>query len=45
MTKYLNLLFPIDRGAYDQLPALVLAVIGIAVALPLSVILIVGRRR
>ena len=37
-TKYLNLLFPIDRGAYDQLPSLVLAVIGIAVALPLVVI-------
>ena len=45
LTKYLNLLFPIDRGAYDQLPALVLAVIGIAVALPLTVILVVGTRR
>jgi hypothetical protein len=42
LTKYLNLLFPIDRGAYDQLPALVLAVVGIAVVLPLSVILVVG---
>ena len=44
ITKYLNLLFPIDRGAYDQLPSLVLAVIGIAVALPLCVILGLGRR-
>jgi hypothetical protein len=43
LTKYLNLLFPIDRGAYDALPALVLAVVGIAVVLPLSVIL--GLRR
>jgi hypothetical protein len=45
LTKYLNLLFPIDRGAYDQLPALVLAVIGIAVVLPLTVILAVGTQR
>ena len=38
------LLFPIDRGVYDQLPSLVLAVIAIAVVLPLSVILALGRR-
>ena len=44
LTKYLNLLFPIDRGAYDQLPSLVLAVLGIALVLPLSVILGVRRR-
>lgn len=44
LTKYLNLLFPIDRGAYDELPSLVLAVIVIAVALPLSLILGLGRR-
>jgi hypothetical protein len=40
----LNLLFPVDRGAYDQLPSLVLAVIAMAVALPLTVILALGRR-
>jgi hypothetical protein len=34
--EYLNLLFPIDRGASDQLPSLVPAVIGIALVLPLS---------
>ena len=43
-TKYLNLLFPVDRGAYDQLPSLVLSVIAIAVVLPLCVILGVRRR-
>ena len=44
LTKYLNLLFPVDRGAYEQLPSLVLSVIAIAVVLPLSVILALGRR-
>jgi hypothetical protein len=44
LTKYLNLFFPIDRGAYDQLPSLVLAVITVAVALPLTVILGLRRR-
>jgi hypothetical protein len=44
LTKYLNLLFPTDRGAYDQLPALVLAVVAIAVVLPLSVLFALGRR-
>ena len=44
ITKYLNLLFPVDRGAYDQLPSLVLAVIAIAVVLPLFVILGLRRR-
>ena len=39
-----ELLFPIDRGAYEQLPSLVLSVIAIAVVLPLSVILALGRR-
>jgi hypothetical protein len=46
-TKYLNLLFPIDRGAYDALPSLVLAVIGVALALPLATIFAIdalGRR-
>lgn len=43
LTKYLNLLFPIDRGAYEQLPSLVLSVIVIAVVLPLSAILTLRR--
>ena len=44
LTKYLNLLFPIDRGAYDRLPDLVLAVVATAVVLPLTVILALRRR-
>jgi hypothetical protein len=43
LTKYLNLLFPVDRGAYEALPALVSAVIAVAVVLPLAAIL--GLRR
>lgn len=39
LTKCLNLLFPIGRGAYQELPALVLSVIAFAIILPLSVIL------
>jgi hypothetical protein len=44
LTKYVNLLFPVDRGAYEQLPALVLTVTVSAVALPLVVILVLRRR-
>lgn len=44
LTKYLNLVFPIDRGVYDHLPSLVLAVIAIVLLLPLAVILALGRR-
>ena len=29
LTKYLNLLAPIDRGAYDQLPALALVILAV----------------
>jgi hypothetical protein len=43
-TKYVNLLFPVDRGLYDELPMLVLTVTGSAVVLPLAVILVLGRR-
>jgi hypothetical protein len=43
-TKYLNLVFPIDRGEYANLPALVVAAIVISLALPLSTILLFGRR-
>jgi hypothetical protein len=44
LTKYVNLLFPVDRGAYEQLPSLVLAVTVSAVVLPLVVILALRRR-
>ena len=43
-TKYVNLIFPVDRGAYDQLPSLVLTVTVSAVAIPLVVILALRRR-
>jgi hypothetical protein len=43
-TKYVNLLFPIERGAYDHLPALVKTVTLSAVILPLAVILALRRR-
>jgi hypothetical protein len=43
-TKYVNLLFPIERGAYDHLPALVQTVTLSAVILPLAVILALRRR-
>jgi hypothetical protein len=44
LTKYVNLIFPVDRGAYDELPSLVLAVTVSAVVLPLAVILALRRR-
>src|SRR5262245_18904656 len=42
-TKYVNLAFPVDRGAYEALPMLVLTVISSAVAVPLAVILLLRR--
>jgi len=44
LTKYVNLMFPVDRGAYEHLPALVLAVTVSTVVLPLVVILGLRRR-
>jgi hypothetical protein len=43
-TKYLNLIFPVDRGDYANLPALVVAATVISLALPLCTILVFGRR-
>jgi hypothetical protein len=43
-TKYVNLLFPVERGVYDQLPALVLTVTGSAVVIPLAIIALVRGR-
>jgi BT1 family protein len=42
-TKYVNLLFPVERGVYDQLPALVATVTGCAVVVPLAVIALLRR--
>ena len=44
LTKYLNLLFHVDRGAYGQLPALVLIATAIGIVVPLAVILAFGSR-
>jgi BT1 family len=44
LTKYMNLLYPVDRGAYEQLPHLVLLVTASAVVLPLAVILVLRRQ-
>jgi hypothetical protein len=43
-TKYLNLIFPVDRGDYANLPALVVAATVVSLLLPLSAILVFGRR-
>jgi hypothetical protein len=43
-TKYLNMIFPVGRGDYAHLPALVIAWIVIGLVLPLSAILLFGRR-
>jgi hypothetical protein len=43
-TKYLNMIFPVGRGDYAHLPALVIAWIVIGLVLPLSAILAFGRR-
>jgi hypothetical protein len=43
-TKYLNMIFPVGRGDYAELPALVIAWIIIGLVLPLSAIVLFGRR-
>jgi BT1 family len=43
-TRYLNLIFPVDRGDYANLPALLVAATAIGFVLPLSAILVFGRR-
>jgi MFS family permease len=43
-TKYLNLLFAIDRGAYGNVPALVVTTMTLGLLLPLAAIAVFGRR-
>ena len=43
-TKYLNMIFEINRGAYDNLPLLVVTAMIIATSVPLIAIAIWGRR-
>jgi BT1 family len=44
LTKYLNLVFPIERGDYTQLGWLVASVVAISLVLPLTAIVLLGRR-
>lgn len=44
LTKYLNLVFPVDRGVYEPLVPLVQSVVGIALILPLMAIALVWKR-
>lgn len=43
-TKYLNELFVVGRGSYDNLPMLVIVAVGLGLVLPLGAILVFGRR-
>jgi len=43
-TKYLNWIFLVERGHYAELPALVVTVVVLGVVVPLTAILIFGRR-
>jgi hypothetical protein len=43
-TKYLNMIFHIDRGSYGNLPVLYVTVIVIVFAVPLAAIAVFGRR-
>jgi MFS family permease len=44
LTKYLNLTFHVERGAYANLPALTVTVMVISLVLPLAAIAAFGRR-
>ena len=43
-TKYLNQIFAVDRGQYDELAILVVTVVAIGFAVPVAVILAFGKR-
>ncbi len=43
-TKYLNQIFAIDRGQYDNLAVLLAVVVAIGFIVPITAILLVGRR-
>lgn len=43
-TKYLNQIFVVDRGAYENLPLLLGVVMGIGLCVPLAVILVFGKK-
>jgi hypothetical protein len=43
-TKYLNWAFAVDRGQYGELPMLLVSAVIIGFIVPLSAILLFGRR-
>jgi hypothetical protein len=43
-TKYLNQIFIVDRGAYDNLPLLLGVVMAIGLVVPLAAILLFGNK-
>jgi hypothetical protein len=43
-TKYLNLMFAVDRGAYEHLAALTIAAVAIGFVVPVAGILAFGKR-
>ena len=43
-TKYLNQIFVVDRGQYEALGPLLIVVVVVGFVLPVTVILIFGRR-
>jgi hypothetical protein len=43
-TKYLNLIFQVDRGSYANLPALTVVAMAIGFLLPVLAIALFGRR-
>jgi MFS family permease len=43
-TKYLNQIFAIERGQYDNLPTLLAVVVAVGFIVPIVAILLVGRR-
>lgn len=44
LTKYLNILFPVNRGDYHNLPILVVVATVLSLVIPLAVIALFGRR-
>jgi hypothetical protein len=44
LTKYLNIVFMVDRGAYHDLPALMWSAVILGLVVPLAAILRYGRR-
>jgi hypothetical protein len=43
-TKYLNLLFPVQRGDYGELGVLMIVAAGLGFLIPMTVIVLFGRR-